>query len=202
MDNVWILLIFVAIGAVAVGVLWAIDRSRNRRKPGRRRSRKPRRSPVAREDRPRPFQVPEGFHLLRDLETQVGRIDGVVIGPTGLYVLVFNDTPGKVNSRNNTLYINGKPQPNGVKGIKDQVAWLRRRLSQAGIEVQPVPVLLFRRAFVEARRPVMGVWVVSSSYLERFVQKEREPLEPQEIQRIYSLLKGLSQGVDNSGGKA
>ncbi len=202
MDSVWILLIFVAIGVVAVGVLWTIDRSRNRRKPARSRPRKPRRGGAPRDDRPRPFQVPEGFRLLRNLETQSGHIDGVVVGPTGVYVLVFNDTPGRVSSRNNTLYINGKPQPNGVKGVKDRAQWVRKQLAQAGVQVQPVPVLLFRRAFVEARRPVMGVWVVSSSYLERFVQKEREPLQASEIQRIYEVLKGLAQGVDNPGGKA
>ena len=202
MDNVWILLIFVVIGVVAVGVLWTIDRSRNRRKAVRGRTRRPRRGGAPRDDRPRPFQVPEGFRLLRNLETQSGRIDGVVVGPTGVYVLVFNDTPGRVSSRNNTLYINGKPQANGVKGVKDRAQWVRKHLAQAGVQVQPVPVLLFRRAFVEARRPVMGVWVVSSSYLERFVQKEREPLQASEIQRIYEVLKDLAQGVDNPGGKA
>lgn len=129
-------------------------------------------------------------HGLRVAGTEA-RIDHVVVGPTGVWVIETKAYEGAVTAHGGTLWLDDFP----MEAEHDVVAQ-HARLVSAATGMSAVPILCFTAATVPKRMaPVGGVRCLEASALRSHITKGKSSLDAGLVQQIPDLLPAVSSGA-------
>lgn len=138
----------------------------------------------------------EEFLVIHDIPSPYGNIDHVVIGKTsGVFLLETKAHGGKVEIAGSQLLVNGKPpEKDFIAQALKNAYWLRDEIEKViGSKAWITPVVVFTNAFVQAGKPVKGVYVINKRYLLKMLQ--RQPRSTANLAAVwearYQILKRL-----------
>jgi len=116
----------------------------------------------------------EDYCVLHDIPSPYGNIDHVVIGrDSGVFLLETKAHGGRVEISGDQLLVNGKPpEKDFIAQALKNAYWLRDEIEKViGSKVWITPVVVFTNAFVQAGRPIKGVYVANKKYLPNLLQR-------------------------------
>ncbi|OPZ86642.1 MAG: Nuclease-related domain protein [bacterium ADurb.Bin429] len=118
-------------------------------------------------------KLPDSYVVIHNLPFAGGDIDHIVVGPTGLFVIDTKSHSGRVLIADGAVTLNGHAFEKDIVGqIHDGAKWLEEMLLvEGGIEVKPIRIIAFTRAYVEYKDkpPYKGVTLLHRSYLNRSI---------------------------------
>jgi len=120
----------------------------------------------------------DDFFVLNDIPSPYGNIDHIVIGKDrGVFLLETKAHGGKVEVTDDQLLVNGKlPEKNFIAQALKNAYWLRDEIEKVtGSKVWITPVVVFTNAFVQAGKPIKGVYTVNKKYLPNLLQRQARP---------------------------
>lgn len=120
----------------------------------------------------------DDFFVLHDISSPYGNIDHIVIGKgRGVFLLETKAHGGKVEVTDDQLLVNGKlPEKNFIAQALKNAYWLRDEIEKVtGSKVWITPVVVFTNAFVQAGKPIKGVYTVNKKYLPNLLQRQARP---------------------------
>jgi len=135
--------------------------------------------------------LPDSYHAFHDITFDGFNLDHVIVGPGGIFVVETKSHSGEVDSKGDTLLLNGKPPPkNFLNQAWSQTYQLRDFIySKTSRKWEVIPVLCFTRAYVKVRQPVKGIEVVSGKYLVPHFSKQKQTLSLAEIEVVTRVLQ-------------
>lgn len=110
----------------------------------------------------------EDYLVLNDLVSPYGNIDHVVVSKeSGVFLIETKSHRGKVNVRENVLYINEHlPEKDFINQTLKNTYWLREKLVEiTGIKAWINPIIVFTSAYVPFIGPVKGIKIINKKYL-------------------------------------
>ena len=143
--------------------------------------------------------LPPEYKVIEDFNTGRGNIDVIVIGPTGLFTIEVKATKGFVSYRNGQLTIDGRfPEKDYIAQTEAERYWLSNTLRQNFNTDYPVTGLLeFPFGKIDKgtiNGPIKdGVWIGEGNFHRYLINKSRNHLSPDEIERIYTFLNTLKE---------
>ncbi len=120
----------------------------------------------------------DDFFVLNDISSPYGNIDHIVIGKgRGVFMLETKAHGGKVEVTDDQLLVNGKlPEKNFIAQALKNAYWLRDEIEKVtGSKIWITPVVVFTNAFVQAGKPIKGVYTVNKKYLPNLLQRQARP---------------------------
>lgn len=117
----------------------------------------------------------EDFFVLHDILSPYGNIDHIVIGKnTGVFLLETKAHGGRVETLQDKLLVNGKlPEKDFIAQVLKNTYWLREEIEKViGSKIWITPVLVFTNAFVQAGKPIKGVYIINKKYLINLIQRQ------------------------------
>lgn len=120
----------------------------------------------------------DDFFVLNDISSPYGNIDHIVIGKDrGVFLLETKAHGGKIEVTDDQLLVNGKlPEKNFIAQALKNAYWLRDEIEKVtGSKVWITPVVVFTNAFVQAGKPIKGVYTVNKKYLPNLLQRQARP---------------------------
>ena len=139
-------------------------------------------------------ELPAGYFVVHDFESNRGNIDHIVISTKGILTLQTKSHRGVVSCEGEMLKRDGQPfEKDFIKQAWAEAYSIRDLLVGHGISApKPQPVLLFANADVQVRTQVRGVEVISRRYLPVYLKLLQNRLSAIEAEKIFEILK-LSQ---------
>lgn len=140
-------------------------------------------------------KLPSEFHRFYDLNlTNMGNIDAVVVGPTGVWTIEVKSQTGRVTFENNQLLIKGYPTKDDFlsQAYAESMALSRYVSGKLGQQIRVHPILVFssRKAHMKFyMNTIKGVNVIGGSWLLRLLREQREQLNQDQIQHIASVIQ-------------
>lgn len=187
---------FVASAVVFVGVVIAIKRLEKYGNEKAKRMKDAERGAIAEETVGDILdKLPEGNFIVHDFDSGKGNIDHILISPKGILTIETKSHAGKVSFNGEHLVRNGKPfEKDFLKQARAQCNLVKYILAKWGITTPlPEPVILFTRAFIEARGKAKGIEIISSKYLSSFLERQTDKISVPEAGRIYNRIKAASK---------
>lgn len=143
------------------------------------------------------LSLPHEYKIIEDLNTGRGNIDVIVIGPTGLFVIEVKAMKGVVSYRDGHLAIGGRvTEKNYVLQTEAERYWLSNTLKQyLNIDYKITGLLLFPFGKIDKTTingPIKAdIWLGEGNFHRYLIDKSRNYLTTNEVERIYTLLKNL-----------
>ncbi len=140
--------------------------------------------------------LPE-YKIIEDFNTGRGNIDVIVIGPTGLFVIEVKAMKGVVSYRNGQLAIDGRVfEKDYIVQTEAEKYWLSNTLKQyLNIDYKITGLLLFPFGKIDKSTisgPIKAdIWIGEGNFHRYLIDKSRNYLTTNEVERIYTLLKNL-----------
>lgn len=140
--------------------------------------------------------LPE-YKIIEDFNTGRGNIDVIVIGPTGLFVIEVKAMKGVVSYRNGQLAIDGRVfEKDYIVQTEAEKDWLSNTLKQyLNIDYKITGLLLFPFGKIDKATingPIKAdIWIGEGNFHRYLIDKSRNYLTTNEVERIYTLLKNL-----------
>jgi nuclease-like protein len=125
----------------------------------------------------------DGYRVLRHVETGRNRIDHVVVGPTGVFVVRANTWPGKFSIRRDGWFLHSRGDAGElVWDVAQEVMAVRARLHSKGLvgRVQGL-VAVTRSSMAEPVIHMGRVTFVKSDLLIDYLKSRRPSLSAEEI---------------------
>jgi hypothetical protein len=138
-----------------------------------------------------------GCDAVHALKTRRGRIDHVVVGACGVYVLARNDQRGRVNVDHRGVRVGGRLLPaSQLHRLAAQARYLQSRIEVVVGRRLPVqPLYVFTRAALPSPVPSGGVMLSCLSTLPSLLTRSQVLIDPQAVAVVRSLLAGEVPGV-------
>jgi len=143
--------------------------------------------------------LPDDFQIIHDLATDFGRVDHVVVGPTGVFCLATKAWKGEVSGDGNgELLWNRYPLDEPVlRSFSDTVARVKERLLPLtpGLGADFQPLLVFTSAALKVdERAMKHVQCISASQLRAqiLMAKAGQRLHQGEIDSITNAFLGIA----------
>jgi hypothetical protein len=131
-----------------------------------------------------------GFFLLQDIELVKGKIDNVVVGPSGVYLLYVRRWRGRVRlSRRNKIMCGSFTREGAKRSALDQATLVRRQLAAWGVVRSVKTVIVVTSAEMD-HGPIdlREVSVVPLDLLAGWIGGRTYRLAPLEIEQIRESL--------------
>lgn len=121
------------------------------------------------------IKLPDEYHVFSSIRLpgNKGDIDYVVVSPSQVYTIEAKSHKGEITYEDGELKRNGNPFE---KKVREQT-WhhsnnLKNYLFNNGINMTPVPVLVFSRASMRfGIEPIISVYVINKQYLYKLFEK-------------------------------
>jgi hypothetical protein len=135
--------------------------------------------------------LPAGFFVVNDFVSKKWNIDHIVISTKGILTIETKSHRGVVSCEGEMLKRDGKPfEKDFIKQAWAEAFSIRDLLINQGIFVsKPQPVLLFANAYVQVRRQVRGVEIISRRYLPAYLERLQNRMTAKEAEKIFEILK-------------
>lgn len=141
--------------------------------------------------------LPADYKVIEDVDTGKGNIDYVVVGPTGLFAIEVKATKGMVSFVDEQLMIDGRnAYGNYVAQTEAEKYWLSNTLKQnLNIDYKITGLLLFPFGKIDKvtiNGPIKAdIWIGEGNFHRYLIDKSRNYLTTNEVERIYTFLKNL-----------
>jgi membrane protein implicated in regulation of membrane protease activity len=141
--------------------------------------------------------LPSEYKIIEDLNTGRGNIDVIVIGPTGLFVIEVKAMKGVVSYQNGQLAIDGRVfEKDYIVQTEAERQWLTHTLKQyLNLDYKATGLLLFPYGKTDKATingPIKSsIWIGEGNFHRYLIDKSRNYLTTNEVERIYTLLKNL-----------
>ncbi len=141
--------------------------------------------------------LPPEYKIIEDFNTGKGNIDVIVIGPTGLFVIEVKAIKGMVSYTDRQLMIDGRnAYGNYVAQTEAERFWLSNTLKQyLNIDYKITGLLLFPFGKIDKATingPIKdSIWIGEGNFHRYLIDKSRNYLTTNEVERIYTLLNNL-----------
>ena len=137
----------------------------------------------------------QGYAIVHGVPTARGRLDYVVIGPTGAFAIQSEPWKGKVRvSSEPRLTVDGRDEHATVRQVRGAANDVATRLSRAGVVpwVQAVIVVSPKADLPRARMPIASerVTVVRGGDVAGFIREHSGRLSPQDVARAVDAFSG------------
>jgi hypothetical protein len=137
--------------------------------------------------------LPAGFFLLNDINYLKGRIDHILVGPKGIFVLKIRDQKATVTVFGEQIFRNGR----SFEGDKELIPDIRREcralqdmLAGRGITIpKPQPLIVFTNATVGIHGRSSGLEILDMNALPSFMKSRKDVLSAKEAEGIFEYLK-------------
>jgi hypothetical protein len=118
-------------------------------------------------------KFPKEYTYIRDLElTTRGNVDGVLVGPTGIWSIEVKNISGLITSSGDRLFVRYRESKHQIQAYAESKAveeYLYKVL-QKQYSVQPVLVYSHKFSFVKiGRHKVKGVCVIGARWLKKLI---------------------------------
>ena len=149
------------------------------------------------EPAPGPEGLPPGYHCISGIPCHGGRIDRVVVGPAGIYVIDSHRRCGTVLVEGETLLLDGEP---AGENLVDQ-AWFRTLQVKGmlreliGWQWSVLPLICFTAATITGRRSIKGVAVVGGAGPGNYLKRQKRLLSPEEVDQVVRCLRAAAAGT-------
>ncbi len=142
-------------------------------------------------------ELPSEYVVVHNFESLDVNVDHIVIGPTGIFVIMVKDLRGGVERIGDALLLNHRRSLADYLAVaKDKADYLRAVFKLFGGSKKVIkPVLCFTQAYVNllSRGEFDGVQVTSAKDLVAFITESTETLDSFDVYRAYTF---LSDDVD------
>lgn len=133
--------------------------------------------------------IEHGYVILEDrrLSFARARLDHVVVGPTGLFVVESRAWPGQLGISNDELFVDGRRRSGATEGVTRATAAVEQTLAH---ELKPLGAPVRSVLCVERATPqwfkgtVQGVLVTNGRSLPRAIREGEAALGPETIVRV------------------
>ena len=139
-------------------------------------------------------ELPAGYFVVHDFVSRRGNIDHIVISTKGIFTVETKSHRGVVSCEGEMLMRDGQPfEKDFINQAWAEAYSIRDFLASHGISApKPQPVLLFANGYVQVRKQVRGVEIISRRYFPLYLKRLQNRLSSNEAEKIFEILK-LSQ---------
>lgn len=142
----------------------------------------------------------DGYHIFNDVPGNKFNIDFLIIGPSGIYVIVVKNpaTTGneEIYYQDETIFLGSDPltAPNPIWEAKSRVLWVKEYLRAVqSADVNNIkPVVLFPKITIPRDEDCVlkDIWILNPiRFRDCYLPKQDKVLNPQEVQELVSIFK-------------
>lgn len=137
------------------------------------------------------LELGDNAYVIHDLDFGKGNVDHVVVAPAGVFTVETKAILGRVETRGNRLFINGRDRSQHLKQAFAEAMVVSEYLAVAmgGKRYFVTPLLAFTRGNVSAMGRCAGVYVMHVGRVGRFVNYEGDRLDWRERAKVAAALK-------------
>lgn len=138
--------------------------------------------------------LPDTYHVFNDFTVGRNHVDHVVAGPGGVFAIETKFWNGKVTVEDGHVLLDGQlPDRSPLGQAAREATLVRNALVAAGWSGLVTPVVAFASdSFAAHRANVKGTVIINSNELRSSFDTERVVIPPAELDRLVSLMEGLS----------
>jgi hypothetical protein len=137
--------------------------------------------------------LPAGFFILHDYRCGNGRIDNILVGPKGIFVLKVQSHNGTVAILGDQIFRNGRSFDSDkalIRQVREECRTLEELLAVRGIPgLAPLPVIVFTNSVVGLHGTIKGVEVLPLHRLPEFMRRRKDLISAREAEGIFEFLK-------------
>lgn len=138
--------------------------------------------------------LPDAYHVFNDFTVGRNHVDHVVAGPGGVFAIETKFWNGKVTVEDGHVLLNGQlPDRSPLNQAIREATLVRNALVAAGWSGMVTPVVTFASdSFTAHRASLKGTVIINSNELRSSFNTDRVVIPPAELDRLVSLMEGIS----------
>ena len=138
--------------------------------------------------------LPDSYHVFNDFTVGRNHVDHVVAGPGGVFAIETKFWNGKVTVEDGHVLLDGQlPDRSPLAQANREAALVRNALVAAGWNGLVTPVVAFASDSFDAHRAnLKGTIIINSNELRASFDTDRVVIPPAELDRLVSLMEGIS----------
>ncbi|MBU2529995.1 MAG: NERD domain-containing protein [Elusimicrobia bacterium] len=147
----------------------------------------------------------DGYHIFNDVQGNKFNIDFLIIGPSGIYVIVVKnpatDGSQEIYYQDETIFLGSGPltAPNPILEAKSRALWVKQYLQDVkGADANNIkPVVLFPKITIPRDEDCVlkDIWILNPArFRDCYLPKQEKVLNPQEVQELVSIFKAHING--------
>ena len=138
--------------------------------------------------------LPDSYHVFNDFTVGRNHIDHVVAGPGGVFAIETKFWNGKVTVEDGHVLLDGQlPDRSPLNQAIREATLVRNALVAAGWNGLVTPVVAFASDSFDAHRAnLRGTIIINSNELKASFETDRVVIPPAELDRLVSLMEGIS----------
>lgn len=139
-------------------------------------------------------RLPDRYHVFNDFVACGAHVDHVVVGPAGVFAVETKFWRGAVTVEDDHILVDGRlPSRPPVSQALREAAYVKTALAKSGWNGAVTPVLAFASDTFRARiAEIRGVVALNASEIARSFSTERVVLQPDELERLVSIMENGS----------
>jgi len=144
----------------------------------------------------------KGCKIVNDFKMDRGNIDHVCISSTGIFAIETKSIYGVISYGEGKLKINGRElEKDFLRQTRGECYFLDKLIKEKlKKDYYIVSILVFANAKIDTRTisgPVENVWVCQKGYERKVIEKNKDHLTNEEIDRVYNLLLEIKKNQFN-----
>ena len=138
--------------------------------------------------------LPDSYHVFNDFTVGRNHVDHVVAGPGGVFAIETKFWNGKVTVEDGHVLLDGQlPDRSPLNQAIREATLVRNALVAAGWNGLVTPVVAFASDSFDAHRAnLKGTVIINSNELRSSFDTDRVVIPPAELDRLVSLMEGIS----------
>ncbi|MCG2725508.1 MAG: NERD domain-containing protein [Elusimicrobia bacterium] len=149
--------------------------------------------------------IKDGYHIFNDVPGNKFNIDFLIIGPSGIYVIVVKNPDKEGNEeiyyQDETIFLGSDPltAPNPILEAKSRALWVKEYLRNVkGANVNNIkPVVLFPEIMIPRDEDCVlkDIWILNPiRFRDCYLPKQDKVFNSQEVQELVSIFKAHING--------
>jgi hypothetical protein len=135
--------------------------------------------------------LPAGFFVYNDFDAGEGRIDHILVGTKGIFLLKVQTHRGTVSIFGDQIFRDGRSRDKDlIRQVRDESWTLQQMLAKKGIaSLRPLPVIVYTHAVVGIHGTIKGLEVMQRNALPDFMKRRKDVISARDAEGIFEFLK-------------
>ncbi|WP_434579248.1 nuclease-related domain-containing protein [Thermoanaerobacterium thermosaccharolyticum] len=133
--------------------------------------------------------LPDEYVVFNNIFYENKKIDHIVIGPTGVYLVETISSRGKVEIKNDNILINGY-QYKFLNKMFSNIFWLKDYLGVDFIK----GIIVFTNAFVPINSEIKNITIINKKYLTGKIINEKQYMDRETIEYLKNKILSFYRG--------